>query len=204
VSYVESQLLSGETVLYRAHLHKIHFLVPVILALLALVSMMFVALGVPEMWIPAALFGVLAAGTGAWAWIGYKTSEFAVTNKRVVIKVGWVRRRSLETLLSKIEGIAVDQDILGRMLDYGTIAITGTGGTRESFPRIAAPLEFRRQVQDVVARLEETRASLTPAAGSAAVGVGRDERDCPFCAERILRKASVCKHCGRDVAGVGV
>jgi len=35
----------------------------------------------------------------------------------------------------------------------------------------------------------------------------RDERECPYCAELILKKARVCKHCGRDVeplAGTGI
>ena len=27
----------------------------------------------------------------------------------------------------------------------------------------------------------------------------RDERECPYCAERILKRARVCKHCGRDL-----
>lgn len=27
----------------------------------------------------------------------------------------------------------------------------------------------------------------------------RHERECPYCAEPILKKARVCKHCGRDV-----
>jgi predicted RNA-binding Zn-ribbon protein involved in translation (DUF1610 family) len=30
----------------------------------------------------------------------------------------------------------------------------------------------------------------------------RVERDCPYCAERILARAKVCKHCGRDVVPV--
>lgn len=82
------------------------------------------------------------------AWINRSTSEFAVTNRRVIVKVGWIRRRSLETLLMKVEGIQVEQSILGRILNYGTITITGTGGSREVFDRIAAPLEFRRKVQE--------------------------------------------------------
>lgn len=28
----------------------------------------------------------------------------------------------------------------------------------------------------------------------------RDEMDCPWCAERVLRNARVCKHCGRELA----
>jgi hypothetical protein len=53
--------------------------------------------------------GIIGAFTFSQAWVTYKTSEFAVTDKRVVIKVGWIRRRTLETMLSKVEGIGVDQ-----------------------------------------------------------------------------------------------
>ena len=206
MSYVDSQLLSGEEVVYRAHLHKSIFAVPAILGVLAVAAIaLTLSTGTQPLWILAGLLSVAAAFTIAGALIAYTSSEFAVTNKRVVIKVGWMRRRSLETLLSKVEGISVDQSILGRMLDFGTISVTGTGGTRESFPRIGAPLEFRRQVQDVVSRLEEARATATTgAAAGYAVGAPREERECPFCAERILVKAKVCKHCGRDVSAVGV
>ena len=79
-------------------------------------------------------------------------SEFAVTNKRVLIKTGWIRRHSLEILLSKIEGIRVEQDVLGRMWDYGTIVVSGTGGSKEPFHRIAEPMLFRRRVQDQISR----------------------------------------------------
>jgi uncharacterized membrane protein YdbT with pleckstrin-like domain len=70
-----------------------------------------------------------------------------VTTKRVIIKVGLVRRRSVELLLRQVEAIRVEQGILGRILGYGTIIVGGTGGTAEPFSEIAAPLEFRRQVQ---------------------------------------------------------
>jgi uncharacterized membrane protein YdbT with pleckstrin-like domain len=65
----------------------------------------------------------------------------------VLIKIGLIRRHSLELLLQKVEGIGVDQSLAGRILGYGTITVTGTGGTRESFQRISRPMEFRRQVQ---------------------------------------------------------
>ncbi len=82
----------------------------------------------------------------------YMSDEFAITNKRVVIKVGFLRRRTVEMLLMKVEAIEVDQSILGRILNFGTIIVTGTGGTRELFRGISAPLEFRRQVQGATAR----------------------------------------------------
>ena len=80
-------------------------------------------------------------------WIRSASSEFAITNKRVLIKVGLVRRHSLELLLQKVEGIGVDQSVMGRILGYGTITVSGVGGTKESFRMISDPLEFRRQVQ---------------------------------------------------------
>ena len=202
MSYVDSQLLSGETVVYRAHLHRLIFAWPVAFAAVSL-ALLITGLWTsnPTLWQVSIALLVLAAVANLWTWLRYTTSEFAVTNKRVIMKTGWIRRRSMETLLSKVESIGVDQDVLGRMLDYGTIAVHGTGGTSEAFPRIGAPLEFRRQVQDVVARLEESRGTSAPAG---ALAQPREERDCPFCAERILVKAKVCKHCGRDVSAVGV
>ena len=96
-------------------------------------------------------FFVLGAINGIVAVLRYFSSEFAVTDKRVIIKVGVLRRRSLELLRSKIEGIAVDQSLLGRMLGYGNIAVTGTGGSNERFKNVTGPFEFRRAVQGAVA-----------------------------------------------------
>jgi uncharacterized membrane protein YdbT with pleckstrin-like domain len=79
--------------------------------------------------------------------IDYATSEFGVTNKRVIIKVGFLRRRTLELLLKHVEAISVDQSVIGRILGFGSITLTGTGGVREVFHSISSPLEFRRQIQ---------------------------------------------------------
>jgi len=80
-------------------------------------------------------------------WVKSRTSEFAVTNKRVIIKVGLIRRDTLELLLNKVESIGVDQTVTGRIVGYGSIVVVGTGGTRETFRNIARPLDFRKQVQ---------------------------------------------------------
>jgi uncharacterized membrane protein YdbT with pleckstrin-like domain len=149
VSYVEKNLLPGETVDYRAHLHPIVFLHP---SFFALIGIGFVAYGLFNeefsfFWILGAVFLLYAAGVGIERAVHYLSSEFAITNKRVVIKVGFVHRKTLEMVLTKVETIRVSQSILGRVLNYGTIVVTGTGGTNEPFASIANPLEFRRQVQ---------------------------------------------------------
>lgn len=77
------------------------------------------------------------------------TSEFAITNKRLIIKTGLIARRTLEMNLSKIESVNVDQSIMGRILGYGTLRIIGTGGTKEVFRNIKNPLVFRKRFQEL-------------------------------------------------------
>ena len=189
MGYVEDHLLPNEQIVYRAHLHKFVYLWPLVIALV-MIAVAYVAF-LYYMYEVAAVALIVALIPLIWAQIVYTSSEFAVTNKRVIIKVGFIQRRTLETLLSKVEGIEVYQTFLARMFDFGTITVTGTGGTREQFANISAPLEFRRQVQGQVTSQEVT--------GAIAGEPARDERACPYCAELILKRAKVCKHCGRDV-----
>jgi uncharacterized membrane protein YdbT with pleckstrin-like domain len=81
------------------------------------------------------------------------SSDFAITNRRVIIKVGLFSRRTLEMNLDKVESIHVDQSVIGRMLGYGNIEVIGTGGTREQFVNITSPMEFRKQYQLAVSVL---------------------------------------------------
>ena len=81
--------------------------------------------------------------------IAVATSEFAITNKRIIIKVGLISRHTLEMNLSKIESVNIIQSILGRMLGYGTIVVIGTGGTKEPFAGISDPMAFRKKFQEV-------------------------------------------------------
>jgi len=76
------------------------------------------------------------------------TSEFVITNKRVIVKVGLIRRKTLEMNLQKIESVNVEQGIMARILGYGTVTIVGTGGTKESFSDIRKPLVFRKKFQE--------------------------------------------------------
>ncbi len=149
MGYVDKNLLPGEAVTYRAHLHPIIFVTP---AFLAVVGILLAAVGFTDTTLTVlAVLGVLllvaAVIIGLPRYIRLKSSEFAITDKRVLVKTGVVRRHTLELLLSKVETIGVEQGVFGRMLDYGTVTIVGTGGTKEPFKDIARPLEFRRQVQ---------------------------------------------------------
>jgi hypothetical protein len=84
------------------------------------------------------------------ALIIYFTTEFAVTNKRVIAKSGFIRIHTLEILLSKVESIDIRQPVLGRILNYGTVTVTGTGGTKQGFKAIAEPMVVRSKVNIII------------------------------------------------------
>ncbi|MBA2433161.1 MAG: PH domain-containing protein [Chthoniobacterales bacterium] len=79
--------------------------------------------------------------------LAFASSELVITDRRVLIKTGIVRRQTMEVFISKVESIAVDQGFFGRVLDYGTVVIRGTGGFEELFEAIASPIQFRNWVQ---------------------------------------------------------
>ena len=149
MGYVEQNLMPGEAVTYRTSLHRIIYTGPALLGALGLLLLICSATygGGALLASLGGLVLIGAAGLAMARWIVARTSEFAVTNKRVIIKRGLVRRHTLELLLAKVESIEVDQSIAGRLFGYGSIVVIGTGGTRESFDNIARPLEFRKQVQ---------------------------------------------------------
>ena len=161
MSYIDGNLLAGEGVVYRTRLHWLLFMGPVLFAVVVLLPLAwFLDNGAWSRfaWIPLAL-GLLVLLTTL---IKRQSSDFAVTNKRVMMKVGVFSTRSVELLLSKIEAIAVNQSFIGRIFGYGDIVVTGSGGTREAFSHIQGPLEFRRAVQSVTDTQSSPPRATTP------------------------------------------
>ena len=145
MSYIDSHLLPGETVSYRTRLHWKIFVMPTLIAVVMLaLSIWALSADRRVLAIPPIAIAVIVLFV---AWIQRRSSEFAVTNKRVIIKLGVMTTRSMELLLSKIEGITVSQSVAGRMFGFGEIIVTGSGGTQEPFDNIQAPLDFRQAVQ---------------------------------------------------------
>ena len=159
MSYVKNHLLKNEQVIFLRQPHRVVFFVPVVLLIVAIV----VAMGL----IGGDRFNVQLYGMSLYHWgaviiflygfftligayLQYRFSEYAVTNKRILIKAGLVKRVSLEIFLDKIEAILVDQTIAGRLLNYGRLMVVGTGGSRDSFLYVPTPLAFRRKIQEQI------------------------------------------------------
>ena len=73
------------------------------------------------------------------------TSEFAVTNQRIVFKTGWLNINLVEIKHKAVEAVIIEQPTIGRIFGYGTIRIIGSGGTMETYRNIQHPLEFRKK-----------------------------------------------------------
>jgi uncharacterized membrane protein YdbT with pleckstrin-like domain len=157
VGYVERHLLPGEQVIYKTRLHWVLFARPGLATLLGMV--LTVALGVVTrlewLWYASLVAAIAGLGWGALHAIELLTSEFAVTTTRLIFKVGLIGRYTTELLLGKVESIGVQQTLLGRLLNYGDLVVTGTGGVREVFPRVHDPIEFRNHVQQASLRAFE-------------------------------------------------
>ena len=78
------------------------------------------------------------------AYVRYQSTELAVTTKRVIVKHGFIRRQTVEINLNKVESVQVDQGALGRMFNFGTLVVSGTGTSHAPLAGIAAPMAFRR------------------------------------------------------------
>ena len=76
------------------------------------------------------------------------TTEFGITNHRIICKMGLIRRNIEEINLSSIESIIVDQSIIGRFLNYGTIIISGRGTSKVIFKDIANVIEVRKFIKN--------------------------------------------------------
>jgi uncharacterized membrane protein YdbT with pleckstrin-like domain len=171
MSYIQDNLMPNEKVLFIARIHPAVFLPSIVSFILTIVLFIYgfsqaattSTAGAPtppinEAKTIAGMFLLCFSGflflysilLGLQALIIMFTTEFGVTNRRVIAKTGFIRRHTLEMLLPKIESVAVHQNILGRLLDFGTVTVTGTGGTKESFRAIVEPIAVRKKINQII------------------------------------------------------
>jgi uncharacterized membrane protein YdbT with pleckstrin-like domain len=160
MSYVKSVLQPGEKLLMMGHLHWIAYWQ----------AMLFLVLGTGLVWLEhqfkindiaismtAVTFGVLFLVAFLRTWFVRWITEIAITDRRIIYKRGFINRHTEEMNMDKVASVDVDQSILGRMLDYGTIHVLGTGGAQptdnankpkgiEHLHRIASPLSLRNAI----------------------------------------------------------
>jgi uncharacterized membrane protein YdbT with pleckstrin-like domain len=136
MSYVQSVITPGETLIAQAKTHWFIYVGPAFWLVIALILM---AAAPPS----GAILLVLSVILFIRAWLYAYSTELAVTSKRVIAKFGFIRRNTIELRHEKVESFHVTQGIVGRIFDFGSIVVTGSGGTNAPIPYIAKPLKFR-------------------------------------------------------------
>ena len=133
MSYIDDSLIEGETIIHRARVSWWS-------------QFGLLALGILLLVVVIGLFFLIAA------WIAVRSTEIAITNRRVIAKFGFIKRDTVEINLEKVEALRVEQGFLGRMLNYGTIFISGAGTSVAPIRNIADPLVFRRKFMEATNR----------------------------------------------------
>jgi uncharacterized membrane protein YdbT with pleckstrin-like domain len=149
--YIDEILQPGENVLYSTNAHWMFYLPAtaawiVVIVLLILSRLVTIDSLVLLCWAVAAVVAIGALYWTVKGWIHRLTTETDVTDRRVVHKTGFIRRRTFEMALDKIESVDVEQSITGRILNYGDVTIMGVGEGRQTISTIASPLAFRSAI----------------------------------------------------------
>jgi uncharacterized membrane protein YdbT with pleckstrin-like domain len=149
MDYIKGILEPGEQIRYHTTVSWTVYAPAILLAICAL-ALAIAASSVPHMgsvgWFAAIVFAVLAIAAFVPAWIRRWTTEIAVTDRRVILKRGLIRRHTVEMNMQKVESVDVDQTLIGRIFNYGNVTVRGTGSSFEVLRRIDSPLKLRTTV----------------------------------------------------------
>lgn len=145
-SYIEENLARDEKIIIKAQvtwLSQFWYL---------LFGGLFVLLALPS---KSFLFFLIGVVFIAIAVVHVITTELALTNRRIIAKSGLIRRNTIELKVNRVESLGVDQGVLGRILNFGSIVVKGVGGSNAPIPYIARPMEFRQQVNNFLDELDD-------------------------------------------------
>jgi uncharacterized membrane protein YdbT with pleckstrin-like domain len=150
MSYVDSILQPDERVVCTTGPHWLLYAPAALLVIAAIVIAYFADQYGGDLGFAALILAAIAAALAIVLWlrafVRRATTELAATNKRVIYKTGLLRRHTVEMNIDKVESVNVDQSLFGRLFDYGTVTVHGTGGSLEPLPNIANPITFRNYV----------------------------------------------------------
>lgn len=189
MGYIEKHLAGGEVLVTRGRIHWMIFYTPLLYALAGvffsldgmgaiirflglgnlnrnlgftnLVALLEKLTGLEAQVLVGISFFIIAAGVLYVRIVRFCTTEIGLTDRRVILKVGWLRTDAVDVVLDRVEAIYVQQSILGRMLNYGSVSFS-VGDSGSNFAWLADPFAFRKAVQ---ARIDSAEGDAKPEKG---------------------------------------
>ncbi|ELI8406995.1 PH domain-containing protein [Yersinia enterocolitica] len=128
MSYIDSNLIGKEEVLYRGEV-----------TLLALIPWVIWGLIIAA---PTLGFGLLLIPLG---YLVLRSNEAGITNKRLIAKAGLIKRDTVEIPIKKVSSLQIKQGIAGRLFGYGSLVISDTGSAHAPIRFIKDPMRFRQR-----------------------------------------------------------
>lgn len=159
MSLLEKNLLPGEHIIHTTKYHKFLLIrdtiYPVVLVIIvAIFAFTELAKKTPYLDIIFAFLALLGFFRLLYVYFSYTSTNYAITNRRVMLESGIISKQISEMSLTKIELVEVEQSLLGRMLDYGTVIVRGTGGSGIFFHGIEKPFSFRNLLQEQIRQVQ--------------------------------------------------
>ena len=143
-NYVKNTLDEGEKVIVSSEVSKWSYATPVLVGAIFLLASIDADSYVKGLLILGGL------GIPGLAFINRWTTEYAVTDKKVLAKTGLISRNADELRISKVEGCDVLQGVQGRLFGYGTLVFSGTGSQKVMFKMVPDPLSIKREVDRIL------------------------------------------------------
>ena len=121
MSYINKTLIDDEIVASIFSIHKFFYIIPFISS--------FLIVGLPSL-------------------LKLIFTEYGLTNNRVITKTGIISRSTEEMKLSKVETVEIKQGILGRILGYGNVIVSGTGSSKVVISRVSNPIDVKKNIDN--------------------------------------------------------
>jgi membrane protein YdbS with pleckstrin-like domain len=143
---IKADVKQENNVVYFTKLHWVIFLGPLLMLSITIAVYLFI----PQLSQICLLFSAFSIIWIMMTWVTYHFSSITIKRKQVIFRTGIIVRQTVDIPLSKIETIDIRQSIFGSILQYGTLVITGTGGTRHLINYLYRPLTCRRYVEQLM------------------------------------------------------
>lgn len=144
---IENNLLEGEKIISRSKIHYFLLFVPGLVLVVSCLPFFVLSMSMFLKYI-LPIFFVLCIALELKYLLIFKTTEYILTNKRLIKNSGILRHDFSAILLNQIESVKIDQNIFDRVIGSGTILAKGTGSSLVEFYNISSPLVFYNSVQN--------------------------------------------------------
>lgn len=153
--FIGATLSKNETIKSLFPLHWIVWLKVIFPALLFLLSIP-VSVGYSAASNSNALwfFPIIFLITAVCSTLSILGTEYAITDKRLVGKTGFIFRNNIDIRIAKLESVILDQSIFGRIFGYGNIIFNGTGSGKSAFICIDNPMMAKNLINQILEDLE--------------------------------------------------